>query len=316
MSTEQNSILVIPRHTIRVNYINAMFKKYQKLKQLAPTLINQETGEAFTRDFYNYFRMLAEDAAKTGQTRKLPYYNSVQTSLSNFKRLLKDSGETNISFLNTLHIKPKHMKLLKKMKTNAVHAKAIDLPLINGDAVVLKCREYLNHNNPYLQLTALACLTGRRSAEILHSINFQVPRETHYTPLCYWTCGVGFVKIREDQDNKRSQEFPLLASRDKINEVLTTVRLALPATSVKQVNRKYGKQIQRTMRKYFPLMRKMHDFRKLYALICFHYFNERHCSLPRLASDYLAHLTMSESILTYLNFRVSPLGQLDFTQCN
>ena len=70
--------------------------------------------------------------------------------------------------------------------------------------------------------------------------------------------------------------------------------------------------IQTAQDKFVPMIKNIHQFRKFYVFSCFEYFNENHCSIARLAADYLAHKTMSETVLTYLNFRVVVDKSLSF----
>jgi hypothetical protein len=110
----------------------------------------------------------------------------------------------------------------------------------------------------------------------------------------------------------KCREVPLLADRFVINKTISEIRKKLPVSSIEQVNRLYAKNISRAVHKSCPELGKLHEFRKFYAATCFHYFNERRCSLPRIAADYLGHKTMSETVLTYLSARIEGVGTLNF----
>ena len=227
---------------------------------------------------------------------------------------MEEEGETNQKFLSQLKLSKADNRQLKIEKSKNVHLHSIDLPELDGDGIVLDCRRMLQNPNPYMRIIAVACLTGRRMAEIVHSVDFtKEPVEQHYTSSAYWANITGICKQRKgDPGAIKTIEVPFLDTRCNIAACVASIRRDLPSPSVKYVNRKYGKPVQRAMQKYCPNVKKIHQFRKMYVLLCHHYFNERKCSLPRLAADYLGHKTMSESVITYLNFRLAPLGKLDF----
>jgi len=266
-------------------------------------------GRVVVEAFITYFKSKYDQDIKRGKTRKLSYLSTVQTSLSNYKKDLRGMNAPE-KFLQQLHLTRRDTVTLIEEKKNNVRVKAIDLPAVQGDKIIKDCRELLHHENAYLQVMALACVTGRRMAEILFSADFHPPSEVHYTDERYWCVVTGILKKGELPPERR--EIPLLAPRDLVNKVLASVRVKLPAESVKSVNKDYARPIARVMKRYCAEMGNLHQFRKFYALACYKYFNERHCSLPRLAADYLCHKTMSDSILTYLNFRLEGLGSLDF----
>ena len=294
--------------------VDRMMRQYQRDKSKGKAM-DRAAAAAYAQKFVAYAKYRYDQAIAAGKTRKLPHFSYAQTSLSNFKRRVRDElGETSADFLKSLRLTREQGNVLEAAKKRVVHQKAIDLPEVDGDAVVLDCRKMLSSDDPYLRLIALACLTGRRTAELLYSIRFRPPQEAHKTSSKYWAHVTGFLKQRKgDPDAVVSREVPLLADRKSIVEALKATRAVLKADSVRDVNLRHAKKIHRHMHKYCPTIGNIHQFRKLYALMCFHYFNSRQCSLPRVASDYLGHKMVSDSILTYLNFHLKPLGRLDFS---
>jgi len=319
-------------------FVDKMVQKFREISTKSPNLVGPALGKAFSEEFKQHYKGLFDKDMKRGMKRRITYLSSVQSSLSNFKRQVKDgkmatlsSSSPNLSglmqrleldekktkgfedFLKNLRLEPEDMRKLQIAKRQNVHAKSIDLPEISGDAIVKDCRLLLTKESPYLRLIGVACLTGRRMAEIIFSMTFSPPTKSHYTNRTYWTRISGICKQRaNDPDPIRQREIPLLARRSEIVRCVKSIREDLPAKSVREVNKKYGKAVQRAMQKFCPEIGNLHQFRKFYVLVCFHYFNERNCSLPRLAADYLGHKTLSDTVITYLNFRVKPLGALDF----
>jgi hypothetical protein len=289
----------------RVNFIQVMVEQYKARghKKLPH-------GSVVVASFIKYFKSMYDEDIKKGKTRKLSYLSSVQTGLSHYKKALRELGAP-ADFLNQLCLSRKQTAELIREKKQNVKQKAIDLPAINGDGIIQDCIQLLQHSNVYLQVVALACLTGRRMAELLYSIKFGSPREKHFTNEKFWSCVTGILKQR-GENQVICREVPLFAPRVLICQTLRTVRKKLPAKSVREVNAKYGKPVARVMKKYCSEIGNLHQFRKFYVLACHSYFNERHCSLPRLAADYLGHKTMSDTVLTYLNFRLVNLNSLEF----
>ena len=288
-----------------------MVERYCLLRQSKPDQIHtRECAEVFSRRFVQYYQEKYNADILAHKKRKSTALSSAQSMLSIFKKRLSKLGAPQDTFLKHLHISLAESKQLVRTRNAAVHAGAIHLHNVKADAVIRDCRQFLDHENPYLVTIGLACLTGRRMAEILYSIKFDAPREVHRTNDKYWTSASGFVKQRNGTDLRR--EIPLLETRIKVNAAIERVRIALPALSPAEVNFKYAKPIARLMKKFCPVIGKLHQFRKFYALACFHYFNDSNCSLARLASDYLGHKNMSSTVLTYMNFRLVDLGSLIF----
>lgn len=294
----------------RVCFLTTMIAKYKEDQDIP--------AQVFVDLFRDHYKGMYDRDIKKGVKRKMTYLSSVQTGLSRFRERLVQEFQTSPpspEFLKGLRLTLEENRTLKEAKLQVVHQKAIDLAELDGDAIIQDCREMLKKKNPYLKVIALACLTGRRMAEIIFTMTFSAPKEKHHTDSKYWVLVQGVCKQRKGDPNAvKEREIPLLERRDYIVDSIAKVRRDLRVTSVAEVNRKFGKPVQRHMQKYCPHIGKLHDFRKFYVLACFHYFNERNCSLPRLASDYLGHKTMSQTVLTYLNFRLKPLGKLNFTK--
>jgi len=283
-----------------------------------PDKIGAELGRVFSEQITNYFRERYNDDIKRGRPRKGNHLASTQTTLSKLKRRIEKtslgSSAGEAAFLKQLRLKPEEAKQLERHKADMVDSKAIHIPEIDADAIILDCRELLDNPDPFVRLLALACLTGRRMGELLFSMKFEAPKLAHKTNSKYWTEISGIAKQREHERENypRIREVPLFAPRDVVVAAIQKLRTDLPCDSIEQVNSKYGKPAQRAMKKYCPTLNNLHNFRRMYSLVCEHYFNENSCALPRLAAEYLGHKSTSSVVLTYLNFKVKNLGRLSF----
>uniref|UniRef100_A0A6C0BPS5 Telomere resolvase ResT/TelK catalytic domain-containing protein n=1 Tax=viral metagenome TaxID=1070528 RepID=A0A6C0BPS5_9ZZZZ len=293
-------------------FLDKMVQKYEMLRKKVPKKVHsKDCAKLLSKHIIQYFEAKHERDTKAGRTRKTTALSTAQTVISLYKTRLRDLGAPE-EFLQHLGLNREQVNQLIRAKAKTVHEGAIDLHEIPGDAVITDCRAFLDHENPHLVMIGLACLTGRRMAEILYSIRFTLPEEVHATNEKYWASTTGILKRRKGDTTDTRREVPLLQTRDKINAAIAYVRQKMPAQSVQEVNRKYAKPLSRAVKKYCPVIGKLHQFRKFYVLACFHYFNDRHCSLPRIAADYLGHKTMTQTVITYLNFRVIDLGGLNF----
>ncbi len=285
-------------------FMMTMLDKYQRLRPTQSELV---------ADFKQHYKQLYDKDIANKVDRKLSYLSSAQSNLSKFKKILRRNGVTDEKWLSELKLSREEGFQLAKEKKNSVHKHAIDLPVLRADDIIIDCRKLLKHENPCAQIIAVAALTGRRAGEILFSIRFETPKETHYTNEKYWTCASGFLKQRANDPNAVTcREVPLLADRVAINQCISDIRRKCPVNTIEDVNRLYAKSISRMVQKICPELKKLHEFRKFYAAVCYQYFNERKCSLPRIAADYLGHKTMSETVLTYLSARVEGMGTLSF----
>ena len=284
-----------------------------KYKEISPDKLTPATAKEFVKYITGYFRAKYEKDIAGGKTRKGNHLASAQSTLSKFKRFLIQNNPPSESltlFTKELHLTSKETSELEEHKASTLHKKAINIPEIDADDIIQDCIKLLGNSNPYVCLMSLACLTGRRMAEILFSMQFRPPTQQHATNSKYWTEISGIGKQRAGEN--RIREIPLFAPRDVITDAIEKLRAELPASTVEEVNARYGKPTQRIMQKLCPAIHNLHNFRKMYVLVCQHYFNENGCSLARLAADYLGHKTTAAVVLTYLSFRVKPLGKLNF----
>ena len=105
----------------------------------------------------------------------------LQTNLSKFKLSFRAPEE----FKKKLHMSKEDMNILAKEKQGSMRKKSIDIQAIDGDNTVLDCRELLQSPDFSMKVIAVACLTGRRMAEIIVSAKFDPPSEEHATDARY-----------------------------------------------------------------------------------------------------------------------------------
>jgi hypothetical protein len=275
--------------------------------------------EKLVRVTKKYFHVLFIEQTRRGRKRESSHLSSAQTALSRIKTAFAELG-VDEAYLRQIRLCPEDTKNLLNTKSRKVHEAGIHLPQAPADSIVMDCRDIITKSDSpkHLKVIALAALTGRRLVEILHTIRVNPPRAKHNTHLKYWCCMQGMAKQR-GQDV--CIEVPLLATRTAIQKCLREVRASFepPPTHLSDsekkswVNERYGKPISRCMQKYCPVVAKLHNFRKFYALTSHHYHNGSGSSLSRFASDVLGHRQTSASVLTYMNFRITDIGKLDFT---
>jgi hypothetical protein len=280
----------------------------EKLLSLAKTGATAETLVA---------GVIAHHTDRHKPTHKNPPLITARTTLTRLKQALVKTGEYPTTFTDDIRLTKEQYKKCKFQDATRKRALGMRLTVFNGDDVVRDCRKWLVHPDSPIQLKviALACLTGRRTAEIVCSKTLFGPPEEpdgHLTDLAYWASIRGFAKKK---GSEWSRDVPLLAPRTVVMNAIKEVRNAwgLVCDSHSDVNKKYGKKISRAVQKYCPLIKNIHRFRHFYIAMCEHYFNQNSCAITIIAEDYLGHRGQ-KNVTAYLSMRISPqtLGGLDF----
>lgn len=298
----------------RINFGHFIFLEICK----TPNISVQDAAR-YREKVIDYYKKKYDDAIKT-KARKSTWRSTVQVTLSQLKKKLRESGYPK-EIVDSFSLSKEDSKILKQERARAVFDGSIALPEIYAEPLVIETRkivaDYLSdEKKPYLCIIALAALTGRRTVELLLTGNFDDPQESHFTNEDYWCSFSGAAKQRTPISGElMRRDIPLLEKREVLVKAIVSVRKNLkidPKTMTNEmINRKFAKQISRTMQRG-SVIEKIHDFRKFWACTCFHYFNERACSLPRFASAGLMHKEMSSSVITYLASRVICKGTLHF----
>lgn len=214
----------------------------------------------------------------------------------------------------------------RDMRVEAAGSSVVSVP---GDRYVRKATELLRYilntnGDPFEAVVALAILTGRRSSEILRTISVRQPlkddpkglRKTHEQ---FWARMRGFLKHKPGV--KIMRNIPILAPRKLIVRGLKYVRERLPSTSVQNCNSKYSTQINRRVKTLCAELKNLHTARRLYALLCHHYFRKdiypgEIMSLPKTVAHVLGHTNLTKTSLTYMNIDLHDVGGIDYTSLN
>lgn len=301
----------------RVAFIPDLVKKYRQYG----------SPEAVVGEIMRHYKALYDKAIAEGKTRKVSYLIVARGAVSNFKQALRKQNVESEEYLQRLALPKQAQYIVKGEETQRQRDSSIHLTEVPGDAVMEDCRELLgkrtnDKHTAYVVLIALSCLTGRRTIELLKELVIQPPKEPHPNPK-YWACITGIAK-QNPRDPVMCRDVPFFAPRDDIQDAMEFVRsvLELPpgpegedsvskAMYRKKVNLKYANAIAGAMQKHCPAVGQVKLFRKVYALMSFHYFNQNNCSLVRLASDYLGHKFIATAI-PYMNVRIGQVGRLRF----
>ena len=295
------------------DFVVRILREYQNTGVLRP-------AEEIVHLTKTYFRIRYEDHIKNGRQRKSSYLNTAQNYLSRLRTGFIKLGITDQEYLSKIRLPKADMGVLNTSKATTLHQAGLHVPVVPADSMIKDCRDLLTNPDATrgMKVMALACLTGRRMVEIIHTASFDPPTEVHDTHEQYWSKVNGLAKQRNRQI---PVEVPLLEQRDEINKSLREIRKMfpcppehLPPDEAKAwISRNYSQEMARVMHRFCPMVKKLHDFRKFYAAVCKVYFAEKGASDARIASDFLGHLQMSPTVLTYMNYKVEDVGSLDFS---
>ena len=288
-----------------VRYFSELFLQYRRHWLMAN----------FVESLRMYFKHAAKLHAEAGKIRKTTWLNSFQSALSLFRRALKECLVP-VTQLRFLGLSKEEKRTLENEKLARLEKGSENVVKIDGFELVSAARKLLSSDDPAELVIALAALTGRRSAEILVSGAFNVPQKIYRRPH-YWCKFTGILKQREhDKDKIISRDIPLLAKRADICEAIARVRDLWPATTAHEANKLYSSEISKKMKTLFPLVGKLHTFRKTYCPITYEHFNDDlKFSLPRFASEVLTHKSIHGGrLLTYLNVNVNNTQKISFQE--
>jgi integrase len=268
----------------------------------------------FVESLRRYHQHSAELDEVAGKPRKTTWLNSFQSSLSLFRRQLKER-QVPYFMIKYIRMTKEEKFALEKQKLARLEQCSENVVKIDGAAIVEKTRTFLSSDDPPELIIALAALTGRRASELIVSGVFGPPRMQNHERPAYWAHFTGILKQREwDRNKVVAREIPLLAPRDRINEALDKLRDLWPATTCLEANKLYSNTISVCVRKLFPQVAKLHNFRKTFCHITYRHFNDDlNFSLPRFASEVLGHKSIHGGrLLTYLNVNVANIDNITF----
>ncbi len=287
-----------------VRYLTELFLKYRRHWRM----------HDFVESLRVYHKHTAERATRLKKSRKTSWLNSFQSSVSHFRRALKEQ-KVPWTLLRFVSMSREEKWTLEKEELARLEQASEKVPKINGEKLILRCRQLLTSYQPAPLLVALAALTGRRASEILVSGTFGPPRVAKKINSEYWASFSGVLKQREwDKQKVVSREIPLLETREKINEAQKRLRDMWPCTTAKEANLLYSSKASKCVKQLFQDVGKLHNFRKVYCPIAFEHFNDEWSySLPRFASEVLTHKSIHGGrLLTYLNINVTHVSNINF----
>ena len=268
----------------------------------------------FVQSLRLYCQHIADLDLAGNRERKTTWLNSFQCCLSLFRRQLKERN-VHYHLLKYVRMSRQEKYLLEKQKRERLEKASENVSKLDGADVITRARTLLQSEDPATVVICLAALTGRRMSELILSGNFGPPQNTKWARPTYWSNFTGVLKQREwDKDKVNFREIPLLAPRQDINEAIERLRDLWPATSNAEVNKLYSSRVSKKMKELFPQIGTLHTFRKVYCPITYFHFNdELNFSLPRFASEVLAHKSIHGGrLLTYLNVNVTNLENIEF----
>jgi hypothetical protein len=247
---------------------------------------------------------------------------TAQSSISKYKttierraKLLMTPGEfkkLQEEWSSLLRLPEDVTKQLIKSRKDRVHAQSIDLYALVAEPIVMDLIKWLrNDDDPVKQFVALLLLTGRRTAEIAVKSTFHPARHPHFTKEIYWTCCQGICKQR-GENPLTHVEIPILAPLPWIQAAVENVRKYKVVREVADANVAWSKSINRVIHRYLPEVGHAHQLRKFYMAFTKAYFNERNCSDSRWTAEALAHKSMSDSVFTYQNFKLTINKTMNF----
>lgn len=318
------------------NIVNKFYQNFTRLRRESPDVIGAKLGREYSRKLTEYFTLLYERDLALHKPRRGTQLVSAQSRLSQLRKFIRltvgsDATAADRAFLAELRLLPTEQKALMKERSDRwTVLSEVPRPEVDADRMVEECRSLLENKDPALCLAAIACLTGRRMAEILCTVTFQPPKNAHTTSDIFWSfvygrkCRRGKEEEEEREEREDTQEMedteemeafgrdiPLLGARAQLMAAIDRVRKEMPCEGAEEVNAKYSKRVQRVMKKHFPGIGNVHNFRNFYILVCFHYFNEHGDSFPSLAAEYLGCTKITTSC-RQIKFKLQRFGRLQF----
>jgi hypothetical protein len=213
-----------------------------------------------------------------------------QTALRKDGDLMKTFSEPVIDTIKTAPLVPTFVSQLKlshdeqeqirQLSKQRIEARSEDVARVHAASLhrfLRRCNSVLRDASadPKETLVALAFVTGRRTAEIMLTAQFERVPSAKGNAHHFKACFSGQVKAGL-RDTERCYNIPLLAPVDQVNSALQRLRQRWPlaaGSTPEQVNKHYASTAHRAAKKYLqPLHEKlghMHAARQLYAMVTF-----------------------------------------------
>jgi hypothetical protein len=285
----------------RLGFKQAIIDKFQKRQYMKPEDIVDECRTYYKRRYH--------DHREKGVVRVSSWLNSASSALTGIKAHLKDHAQAGYTFRRKICLTKTELLRLDRLNHARLEENAHDLTRVNVLEALQVGLTLLESEDPAELLVGIAMVTGRRQAEITHTMVLEPPRfpEKHRYP-SFWAYCTGFLKQRQgDRYAVRAREVPLLAPREKVVRAIENLRDMWPSDNHKQATSLYGSRAARCMKKNLGPhgVGKLHDLRKFFALTACKHFNERNMALTAFSSFVLGHKSrVSKKILTYLSINL------------
>lgn len=253
-----------------------------------------------------YYKRRYDEQREKGVRRVSPWLNSTSTCLTHIKHYFRDNSLASYAYRSQIKLTKPELMRLDRLNHARLEENAQDLTEVDICQILKLGCKLLDSDRADELTIAVALFTGRRQAEVTHSMHMEPPLEPgrHRYP-SFWAHCTGFLKQRRgDRFAVRARELPLLAPRDQIVIALERLRDLWPSDSHTQASKLYGSAVSRAVKKHLAPcgIKKLHDLRKFFAVVSHKHFNERNLSLPAYASWVLGHKRkVSTKILTYLS---------------
>lgn len=193
--------------------------------------------------------------------------NTVKNILGVYNKELKINGlDMYIEIFKTTFM-PFYIEINNAYKMD-LERKTNNATLLKNGNELIKLAYNFIQSYDYIKITiGLAILTGRRTSEILKTANFEFIDSSHV----FFT---GQIK----QNDNLGYKIPVLFDAKIIIESLEKLRIMKSYNSIEEVNFReasvLNKSVKQLLKKWSKTL-KMHDLRRVYAFVCYHYvFNK------------------------------------------
>lgn len=158
---------------------------------------------------------------------------------------------------------PQYMGISKEYKER-LEQRTNNAIFICGGAEIINMAVDFIQTYDYKKISiGLAILTGRRTAEILHTANFKALSDDYV-----------FFTGQLKQNDNNGYSIPVLCHSQLVVKALENLRILRSYKSINHVNLKDAKPLNQSVKKYlndYCESLTMHDLRRFYAYVCYHY---------------------------------------------
>lgn len=188
---------------------------------------------------------------------------TVKNIIGVYNKVLINSDLEIVSKLFKAVYTPQYMGIAKEYKER-LEQRTNNAIFIRGGAEIIDMAVNFIQTYDYKKISiGLAILTGRRTAEILHTANFKALNDDYV-----------FFTGQLKQNDNNGYSIPVLCNSQLVVKALENLRILRSYKSINHVNLKDAKPLNQSVKKYLNDYCKgltMHDLRRFYAYVCYHY---------------------------------------------